>query len=134
VLTLVSSDLNLGIVAARTVRLSISSDEESVPFIFGLLRLTTFPRLRSLFIELEPSVPHKEDIVVFDPFQAGGASDHTVQVWTIDRSLAARLECVHISLIGIDVLHRATDFLELFGAANRPGVLCVLPARVRLDE
>jgi hypothetical protein len=79
-------------------------------------------------------MPHKEDIVVFDPFQASGASDHTVQEWAIDRSLAARLECVHISLPGIDVLHRATDFLELFGAANRPGVLCVLPARVRLDE
>jgi hypothetical protein len=128
-----SSDLNLGVVAARTVRLSIYSDEESIPFIFGLLRLTTFPRLRSLFIELEPSMPHKEDIVVFDPFQASVTSNHTVQQWSIDHSLAARLECVHISLIRIYKLLRAPDFLELFGAANRPAMLRVLPERVTLD-
>jgi hypothetical protein len=133
-----SSDLNLGVVSARTVRLSIYPDEESIPFIFGLLRLTTFPRLRSLIIELEAEdlqhLPHEDNIVVFDPFHAGGASDHTVQQWAIDRSLAARLECVHISLPRIDVLLHATEFSELFGAANRPGVLRVLPERVRLEE
>jgi hypothetical protein len=132
------SDLNLGVVTTRTLRLTVYPDREAVPFIFGLLRLTAFPRLCSLFIELEAEdlqhLPHEDNIVVFDPFHAGGASDHTVQQWVIDRSLAARLECVHISLPRIDVLLHATEFSELFGAANRPGVLRVLPERVRLEE
>jgi hypothetical protein len=130
--------LNLGTIGASTLRLRIIPDYEFLPFVFGLLRSTSFPQLRSLFVELEAldvSHLHREDTteVVFNPFHAGGESVHSVQPWALGRSLAAQLESVHISLSPIDVLAHATAFFELFGEANRLEVLRVSPERVRLE-
>jgi hypothetical protein len=119
-----------------------------MPFVFGLLRSTSFPQLRSLLVELVDTDAnrrarrarrsdhlHREDTteVVFNPFNAGGESVHSVQPWVLNRSLAAQLESIHISMSPIDVLAHATAFFELFGEANRPEVLRVSPERVRLE-
>jgi hypothetical protein len=57
---------------------------------------------------------------------------HTVQEWTIGDALATQLERIDIVLPRIDALAHAKEFLGLFGAANRPGVLRVLPEHVWL--
>jgi hypothetical protein len=48
--------------------------------------------------------------------------------------LAARLQTVDLWFPEIDVLERATDFLSLFGAANRPGVLRMRPDTITLVD
>jgi hypothetical protein len=57
---------------------------------------------------------------------------HTGQEWTIGDELATQLERIDIMLPRIDALAHTKEFLGLFGAANRPGVLRVLPEDVRL--
>jgi hypothetical protein len=121
-------DLALGTIAASTLHLSVIADAECVPLVFGLLQRTSFPRLQCLFITLD----NLDTNTLFDPLRAPSGSVHNAQQWSLDHSLASRLSSVHISLPLIDTLANATGFFELFGAANRPGVLRVLTERVHL--
>jgi hypothetical protein len=121
--------LSLGVIRIVTLHLDVYADDETVPFIFGLFRETSFPRLRHLGLDLGPSnKPH----ATFDPMAIRDGSSHLVREWALEPSLAAQLESIAITMCAIDILKRARDFFALFGEASRPEILRVRPESVRL--
>jgi hypothetical protein len=116
----------------------VYADDETVPFIFGLFRETSFPRLRHLGLSLDlfyagHLIGDGESQAIFDPMAGRDGYIHPVRDWMLDPSLAAHLESIVITMPCIDILKHAQDFFALFGEANRPEVLRVRSESVRLD-
>jgi hypothetical protein len=132
-----ATDLNLGIVRATKLRLSVYPDHESVPVIFGLLRQTLFPELLHLALKLHTErlthLRSPDGTVVFDPLHTS-KDGHPAQDWTLPLSIAAKLDTVDIALPRIEALKHADHFFELFGQANRPEVLRVVTNGVRFMD
>jgi hypothetical protein len=132
------SALSFGVIKIVTLRLDVYPDEETVPFISGLLRKTSFPRLRHLCLDIGTSyvghlVMDGDLHATFNPLAAGrDGSGHSIHNWVLTSSLATQLESVLITLPHIGVLKRARDFFMLFGEANRPEILRVLPESLQL--
>jgi hypothetical protein len=131
--------LSFGVIQIITLRLDVYSNEETVPFIFGLLRKTSFPRLRHLCLDIGTSyaghlmMTHGNLHATFNPLATGrDGSSHSIHNWVIPSSLATQLESVLVTLPHIEVLKRARDFFMLFGEANRPEILRVLPESLQL--
>jgi hypothetical protein len=110
-----------------------------VPGIFGLLRETSFPELRRLHIlfpgpDAHLIVPGRQ--VRFDPLESYTGSELFRQLrdWTLDAPIAERLESVSMEMKNITEFCHMNAFLELFGSANRPGVLRVCAGGAALPE
>jgi hypothetical protein len=102
---------------------------ENLSFLLGPLRETSFPELHQLRIRLKvgPTRSEARDESSID-FMAASA----VQDWTLRPSITDRLESVVIEMKNITDFHHTTAFLELFGHANRPGVLRVCSGDAQL--
>jgi hypothetical protein len=129
-------DMNLGVISASKLHLGIlPRDREAVPQMFRLLRETTLPGLRHLIITLSTLWSRAFRRVTFDPmscFEEAGAG--LAQTWKLDPSVADRLDSVLIDLDAVYFVKRASEFFQLFGAANSPGVLRVSPERAQLTK
>jgi hypothetical protein len=121
------------------LRLLIYYEHWTVPGIFGLLRETSFPKLRRLHVLF----PGPEAVFIvqgrqvrFDPLVAysGSVLFRQLRDWTMDAPAAERLESVLVEMRSITEFCHANAFLELFGSANRPGVMRVCAGGAALPE
>jgi hypothetical protein len=121
-------DMNLGVISASKLHLGIlPRDREAVPQMFRLLRETTLPGLRHLIITLGTLWSRAFRRVTFDPMSCfEGAGVGLAQTWRLDPNVADRLDSVLIDLDAVHSIKRASEFFQLFGAANSPEVLRVL--------
>jgi hypothetical protein len=126
-------EVALGVVHASKLRLEIYPDEESVPYMHGILCRTSFPALRHLHIilGLETADAHRgrtaDGRLSFDPTPTLVADDSTyprrLQDWALPPSLTDPLGSVHVDLKGITEFRNTSAFLSLFGSANRSDIL-----------
>jgi hypothetical protein len=130
------TDLNLGVIHVSRLHLAVLPNHyEVVPLIFRFLQETTLPGLRHLTITLDTLWPllFGSGVNTFDPIRYLDEDDSGIaHTWELDHSLAARLESLVINLHALDALEHANEFFQLFGTANRPGVLRVLPEHIQL--
>jgi hypothetical protein len=120
-------DMNLGIIHASKLHLGVLPQRAAVPLMFRLLREATLPGLRHLIITLDTLWSRAFRRVTFDPmscFEEAGAG--LAQTWKLDPSVADRLDSVLIHLEAVHFVNRASEFFQLFGAANSPEILRVL--------
>jgi hypothetical protein len=137
-LSVVASVWDLGVVQARQLQLEWigrSSDHRYVlTLFFQLFEVTSFPHLHTLrFVDgKDPDSSSVEESVVFDPDPRGSCIN---TLWTpLREPFASQLKAVHVVLPSVDVFKRASRFPSLFGVANRPGVLQVIPHTVELVD
>jgi hypothetical protein len=129
--------MNLGVIHASKLQLGIIPHRKVVPLIFRFLQESTLPSLRYLMITMDELWPGNMNSIdrTFDPMRhLDDNGPGFAQAWKLDRSLTDRLESVIVELHRLDVLQHANKFFDLFGTANRPGVLRVLPERVQLEN
>jgi hypothetical protein len=106
---------------------------ENLSFLLGPLRETSFPELRQLCILLKvPTYTYGHETRGELSIDIMAASAKELRHWTLRPSVADRLESVVIEMKNITDFHHTTAFLELFGHANRPGVLRVSSGGARL--
>jgi hypothetical protein len=129
--------MNLGVIHASKLQLGIIPHRKVVPLIFRFLQESSLPSLRHLTITMDQLWPGGMILFdrTFDPMHhLDDNGPGFAQAWKLDRSLTDRLESVLVELHGMDVLQHASEFFDLFGTANRSGVLRVLPERVQLKN
>jgi hypothetical protein len=140
-----AESLNLGVLPiTRLALIGCHPKASHTPQLFRFFYATSFPALQHLSIfardpevRISPSqlravrVHHPDPSMVrANPLE--GIDD--MRELALPQPLAARLQTVDLWFADIDVLERATDFLLLFGAANRPGVLRVRPDTIKLVD
>jgi hypothetical protein len=102
--------------------LSATADDSALPLVFGCLRETAFPRLRHLTVGLYWGRSGCRDGPLFEPF--GSQGQHRWQKgWVLSPTRAKALSSVKVDVEGPWAIADSTEFLKLFGEANRPGVL-----------
>jgi hypothetical protein len=99
-----------------------------------LLRHSTFPALRRLTVHVhcegEPSRVSKSQRIIFSPLQGV----QSLEECALPAAMANRLESIVLEMPDVGRLVGARDFLGLFGAANRPEVLRLVPDDVELVD
>jgi hypothetical protein len=131
--SLVITALALGTIPVSSLHVCvlIRLGYENLSSFLGPLRETSFPELRRLCILLQVDTDgHETRGESSIDFMTASAEE--LQHWTLRPSVADSLESVVIDLRNITDFHHTTAFLELFGHANRPGVLRVSSGGARL--
>jgi hypothetical protein len=118
----------------RTLQLQVTADEQGISRLRDVLRDIEVPSLRVLNIRFlgRGSSMWEHIYWNFLPFGPGSSSQDAELI--LRPVVAEDLSSLTISFIGVQRVMAYSALMALFGAASRPGVLCVEADEVVLDD